>query len=50
MVAKLKAVADAKGGGFEERIFVRGDKQEAFERFSLNVRSEEGLLTPQVPK
>ena len=27
LVAKLKAVADARGGGFEERIFVRGDKQ-----------------------
>ncbi|MBI1913255.1 MAG: BatA domain-containing protein [Planctomycetes bacterium] len=29
---------------------VRGGKQETFERFSLNVRPEEGLLTPQVPK
>jgi len=25
--AKLKAVAEARGGGFDERIFVRGDKQ-----------------------
>jgi biopolymer transport protein TolR len=27
LVAKLKAVAEARGGGFDERIFVRGDKQ-----------------------
>jgi biopolymer transport protein TolR len=25
LVPKLKAIADAKGGGFEERIYVRGD-------------------------
>src|SRR5262249_43372032 len=29
---------------------VRNGKQETFEQFSLNVRPEEGLLTPQVPK
>ncbi|HKB41798.1 MAG TPA: hypothetical protein VKD72_35560, partial [Gemmataceae bacterium] len=29
---------------------VRGGKQETFERFSLNVRENEGELTPQVPK
>ena len=27
LVAKLKAVAEARGGGFDERIFVRGDKK-----------------------
>jgi biopolymer transport protein TolR len=25
LVPKLKAIADAKGGGFDERIYVRGD-------------------------
>src|SRR3984893_7484621 len=25
LVAKLKAISDARGGGFEERIYVRGD-------------------------
>jgi hypothetical protein len=29
---------------------IRDGKQEPFERFSLNVRPEEGVLTPQVPK
>jgi biopolymer transport protein TolR len=27
LVAKLKAVTDARGGGFDERIYVRGDKK-----------------------
>ena len=27
LVTKLKAVADARGGGFEERVYVRGDKK-----------------------
>jgi len=58
------AKPDADGGGQERRLSisqaalpgnytvatVRGGKHETFERFSLNVRPEEGLLTPQVPK
>src|ERR1700744_5157595 len=27
LVAKLKAISAARGGGFEERIFVRGDRK-----------------------
>ena len=27
LVPKLKAIADARGGGFEERVFVRGDRK-----------------------
>ena len=27
LVAKLKAISDAKGTGFEERIYVRGDRR-----------------------
>jgi biopolymer transport protein TolR len=27
LVPKLKAIADARGGGFEERIYVRGDRK-----------------------
>jgi biopolymer transport protein TolR len=27
LVTKLKAITDARGGGFEERIYVRGDKK-----------------------
>src|SRR5208282_5836231 len=27
LVAKLKAVIDARGGGFDERVYVRGDKK-----------------------
>ena len=27
LVAKLKAITDARGGGVDERIFVRGDKK-----------------------
>jgi biopolymer transport protein TolR len=27
LVAKLKAITDARGGGFDERIYVRGDKK-----------------------
>src|ERR1700745_4214477 len=27
LVAKLKAITDARGGGFDERIFVRGDRK-----------------------
>src|SRR6266568_3139184 len=27
LVAKLKAIADARGGGFDERVFVRGDRK-----------------------
>jgi len=27
LVAKLKAVADARGNGFEERVYVRGDRK-----------------------
>jgi hypothetical protein len=58
------ATPDADSGSQERRLSitqavlpgnytvatVRGGKQETFERFSLNVRPEEGLLTPQVPK
>jgi biopolymer transport protein TolR len=27
LVTKLKAITDARGGGFEERVYVRGDKK-----------------------
>jgi biopolymer transport protein TolR len=27
LVAKLKAIAEARGGGFDERIYVRGDRK-----------------------
>jgi biopolymer transport protein TolR len=27
LVAKLKAISEARGGGFEERIYVRGDRR-----------------------
>ncbi len=27
LVAKLKAISDARGGGFDERIYVRGDRK-----------------------
>jgi biopolymer transport protein TolR len=27
LVAKLKAISQQRGGGFEERIFVRGDRK-----------------------
>jgi biopolymer transport protein TolR len=27
LVAKLKAIADARGGGFDERVYVRGDRK-----------------------
>jgi biopolymer transport protein TolR len=27
LVTKLKAITDARGGGFDERIYVRGDKK-----------------------
>jgi biopolymer transport protein TolR len=27
LIAKLKAISDARGGGFEERIYVRGDRK-----------------------
>jgi biopolymer transport protein TolR len=27
LVAKLKAISDARGGGFDERIYVRGDRR-----------------------
>jgi biopolymer transport protein TolR len=27
MVPKLKAIIDARGGGFDERVYVRGDKK-----------------------
>jgi biopolymer transport protein TolR len=27
LVSKLKAITDARGGGFDERIYVRGDKK-----------------------
>jgi biopolymer transport protein TolR len=27
LVPRLKAISDARGGGFEERIFVRGDRR-----------------------
>src|SRR5271170_1323481 len=27
LVTKLKAIIDARGGGFEERVYVRGDKK-----------------------
>jgi len=27
LVAKLKAITDARGGGFDERVYVRGDKK-----------------------
>jgi biopolymer transport protein TolR len=27
LVPKLKAIADARGGGFDERIYVRGDRR-----------------------
>jgi biopolymer transport protein TolR len=27
LVTKLKAITDARGGGFDERVYVRGDKK-----------------------
>jgi biopolymer transport protein TolR len=27
LVTKLKAIADARGGGFDERVYVRGDRK-----------------------
>jgi biopolymer transport protein TolR len=27
LVAKLKAISEARGGGFDERIYVRGDRR-----------------------
>ena len=27
LVAKLKAIADTRGGGFDERVYVRGDRK-----------------------
>ncbi len=30
LVPKLKAITDARGGGFDERVYVRGDKKEDY--------------------